>query len=292
MTQQAPITMGRALACPDFELMPLKNGLAAARHLAPGAMVAVTCSPAQGVDATVAFAATLEAMGLTTIVHLAARRIADWAHLDRLLARMHTAGIRHAFVIAGDQTDTPGAFTSGLELVRVLRTRAAELDSIGVPCYPEGHGFIRQAALDQALVAKADYADYMVSQICFSAQTILDWLARVQSEQGVTLPLYVGLPGVMARTKLLGIAMRIGIGESIHFLRKNTALVSGLLSGSKYRPDPLIEALSPAFDAGTHNLGGLHINTFNQVEATEAWRHERLAAWPVEESDAISTGTG
>lgn len=292
MTSDVQTTMGQALACPDFEIMPIGNGLEAARHLPAGAVATVTCSPDQGVDGTVEFAAQLQAMDLTAVAHLAARRIVDRAHLDRILTRLAEAGIRHVFVIAGDRTNTPGAFESGYELVRTLRTSDAELDSIGVPCYPEGHGFIDAATLDQALAAKAEHADYMVSQICFNAQATLDWLERVQREAGVSLPLYVGVPGVIARTKLLSIAMRIGIGDSVRFLRKNTGLVGGLLSGSKYRPDQLIQELAEGFDDRSLNLAGLHINTFNQVEATEAWRHEQLAAWQVADAAGSAAGSG
>lgn len=284
MNNEALITMGRALARPDFEIMPLKNGLEAARKLPAGAVASVTCSPAQGVDGTVAFAAELQAMELTAVAHLAARRIVDRDHLDRLLTRMADAGIRHVFVIAGDRTDTPGAYASGQELIRELRAMGAGIDSIGVPCYPEGHGFINDETLDAALAAKAEYADYMVSQICFNAQATLDWLERVRCDIGVSLPLYVGVPGVMARTKLLGIAMRIGIGDSVRFLRKNTGLVGGLLSGSKYRPDQLVQELAEGFHARSLDFGGLHINTFNQVEETEAWRHEQLSTWQMAEA--------
>lgn len=282
MISEEKTGMRRALARPDFEIMPIKNGLDAARNLPAGAIAAVTCSPDQGVDGTVEFAAKLQAMNLTAVAHLAARRIVDRNHLDRLLMRMDDAGVRHVFVIAGDRTDTPGAFTSGYELVRTLRDSGAELASIGVPCYPEGHGFIHDATLGRALAAKAEHADYMVSQICFNAQSTLDWLRRTRRESGVSLPLYVGIPGVVARTKLINIAMRIGIGDSIRFLRKNAGLIGGLISGSKYRPDALIRDLAEAFDDRSLNLAGLHINTFNQVEATEAWRQEQLKAWHME----------
>lgn len=276
--QQTQVLTQQVLAYPTFEILPLKSGTAAASHLPSGAQVAVTCSPAQGVDATLAFATQLATMDVTPVVHLAARRIVDQAHLDRLLSDMAKANIRRVFVIAGDDTDTPGLFASGHELVRELREREAALDSIGVPCYPEGHGFIDDTTLDQALIAKAEGADYMVSQICFNAEAILDWLVRVQQNLGIELPLHVGVPGVIARTRLLKIAMRIGIGDSLRFLRQNTGLVGGLLSGSEYRPDALIQALASGFQQRGLTFSGLHINTFNQVKATQAWRRSWLGS--------------
>jgi methylenetetrahydrofolate reductase (NADPH) len=287
-------SVGRVLARPRYELIPIRHGLEAARGLPPGATVSVTCSPARGVDGTVEFCAELQAMNVTAVAHLAARRIADRAHLDRLLRRMDEAGVRHVFVVAGDQTDTPGEFASGFELVHALRQSGAGIESIGVPCYPEGHGFISDSAIDQALIAKADYADYMVSQICFNTQATLDWLTRIRRD-GVTLPLYVGMPGVVALAKLLTIGMRIGIGDSMRYLRKNSGLVSGLLGGSKYQPDQLILDLADGFADPELAIAGIHLNTFNQVEATEKWRRDWLASLKnasLYEADDIAANEG
>lgn len=279
MTHSQNMAMGRALARPDFEIMPIKNGLEAARQLPAGALTTVTCSPGKGVDGTVDFATRIADLNLRAIPHIAARRVVDQAHLDRILTQLDEAGIRDVFVISGDRTDQPGAFESGLALIQALRSSGAEFRSIGVPCYPEGHNFIEAATLDSALAAKAEYADYMVSQLCFNGQATIEWLTRARRELGVNLPLYLGIPGVMARTKLLSVALRIGIGDSVRFLRKNTGMVGGLLSGSKYTPDDLIDELSDAVADNEMNIAGLHINTFNQVEATEAWRHDKLVEW-------------
>lgn len=276
MSDSRHMTMGQALTQPDFEIMPIKTGLEAARGLPAGALTAVTCSPGQGVDGTVDFAVQIAPMNLRVIPHIAARRVIDQAHLEQILQRLTHAGIRDIFVISGDRTDQCGAFDSGLELIRTVRQTGTELDSIGVPCYPEGHGFLETPTLESALAAKAEYADYMVSQLCFNGRATLDWLTHTRQQVGVDLPLYIGVPGVMARTKLIGIALRIGIGDSVRFLRKNSGMIGGLLSGSKYTPDGLIDELSDAVTDEQMNIGGLHINTFNQVEATEAWRRNKL----------------
>ena len=285
MSHATNITMGRALACPDFEIMPIKTGMEAARQLPAGAITAVTCSPAQGIDGTVDFAARIAEFELRVIPHIAARRVTDQTHLDHILQRLDEAGIRDVFVISGDRTDQPGAFDSGLGLIRALSESGARINSIGVPCYPEGHSFIDTRTLESTLAAKAEHADYMVSQLCFNSRVILDWLRHTRHEAGIDLPIYIGVPGVMARTKLLSIALRIGIGDSVRFLRKNTGMLGGLLSGSKYQPDDLIDGLAESVADDDLNIAGLHINTFNQIEATEAWRHQKLDEW--HEADAV-----
>ena len=47
-------------------------------------------------------------------------------------------------------------------------------------------------ALLASLNARQQYADYMVSQICFDPLRTIEWLRGVRTD-GVTLPLYVGI---------------------------------------------------------------------------------------------------
>ena len=76
---------------------------------------------------------------------------------------------------------------------------------------------------------------------------------------------------MISRRKLLGIGLRIGIGESLHFLRNNVGLVSGLLSPARYTPAPLLAALEPVLSEPELGMAGVHINTFNQVQETVQW---------------------
>lgn len=266
---------GWVLAHPHYELVPIRGMLEAARSLPVGAFTSVTCSPALGLDESVNCALQLSEQGLQVTPHLAARRVRDQAHLSALLERMASAGIRHVFVVAGDRTEHPGTFKSGLDLIREIRERKTAIETIGVPCYPEGHAFISQSDVQEALRKKSEYADYMVSQMCFNAGTIVDWL-RDTRRQGISLPLRIGIPGVLERRRLIGIAMRIGLGDSTRFLRKNAGLVGGLLAPSRYTPDDLLDDLNAGLGEPELAIEGLHINTFNQIEAIEQWRGERL----------------
>lgn len=269
--------LGRALARPRYEIMPVRGGLEAAQGLFAGAVASVTCSPALGMDGSLDFALGLKRLGLRVIPHLAARRIRDSEHLTSILERMAAAAVRDVFVVAGDDTDTPGAYASGLELIRDLHESGAKLDSIGVPCYPEGHAFIEDGVLEEALVCKADYAHYMVTQLCFDAPLIRRWLHHIRG-LGVSLPVHIGIPGVIERRRLMGIAMRIGLGDSVRFLRRNMGLAGGFLGPGRYAPDRLLRELTDCFAEPTLGVEGIHVNTFNQVQATEDWRRQWLDA--------------
>src|SRR3954468_9366556 len=73
LTAAAAIGLGRVLRAPTFELVPLKNALAEAHFLPPGATVSVTASPAKGIEATVGLCEQLQRRGFRAVPHLSAR---------------------------------------------------------------------------------------------------------------------------------------------------------------------------------------------------------------------------
>jgi methylenetetrahydrofolate reductase (NADPH) len=108
--------------------------------------------------------------------------------------------------------------------------------------------------------------------MCFSAGTILDWVRGLRAG-GVDLPVKVGVPGAVETVRLLTMAGRIGVGDSLKYLSKNRGLFRMLRPG--FRPERLVEQL--ARDGDGLGLAGLHVFTFNQVAATAAWHREAMA---------------
>lgn len=264
-----------AMADPRFELIPIRGAEDQSRHLPRGARVTVTCSPALGLENTLDLAERLAEKGFRVVPHLSARLVRDGAHLCSLLRRMERAGIREAFVVGGDLRRPAGKFHSSLSLLREMEGFGHGLERIGVAAYPESHPLISDEDLVSALREKERYATYAVTQICFDPDTLTGWVSKLR-ERGAGLPVYVGLAGVAERRKLLQISMKIGVGDSARFLRKQSGLVGRLVKPGGYRPDALVDALAPYFGDGYYGLAGFHINTFNQVEDTERWRREAL----------------
>jgi methylenetetrahydrofolate reductase (NADPH) len=120
----------------------------------------------------------------------------------------------------------------------------------------------------------------MVTQMCFDAGSITSWLADMRS-RGISLPVSVGLPGVMDRMKLFRTSLRIGVGQSAKFLRKQGGLASTLLRSSRYQPDDLVNALRTAIDDPAMGIDGFYLFSFNQVESTVAWQQSWLREMPV-----------
>lgn len=257
-----------------YELIPLKNVLDQAEHLPEGATVSVTASPAKGMTATVDLALELDHRGFDVIPHMSARLTNDRAELEQHLGRLAAANISKAFVVGGD-ADPPGEFYDGLALLEAMEAIGHPFSEIGIPAYPEGHPVIPLASLQQALRDKRPYASYMTTQMCFAPEAIDSWI-RVQRARANDLPVYVGIPGVAELRKLIGISARIGVGDSVRFLSKNTSLVGKLVRPGGYGPDTLIVQLAATLADERADIHGFHVYTFNQLETTEQWRHDML----------------
>lgn len=276
-----------ALANPRFELLPLKELQEAARRLPAGSRVTVTCSPRHGINRTLEAAEWLAASGFRAVPHLAARLIHDATQLETIVSRLAAAGIDDVFVVGGDATETSGDYPGGLELLEALAAMPSRPSQLGVPAYPEGHPQLDDAVLQRDLEAKAQLADYAVTQMCFESAPLLAWLAA-QRRRGLTLPVHAGIPGVMSQTRLLSVALRIGLGPSIRALGRHKTLVGRLLRPAPYRPDDLMRDLLPTL-GNEDGFDGLHVFTFNQVEATCAWL-ESLRATHCRRKDSVAPG--
>lgn len=269
--------VARVLASPTFELIPLKNADDQAAFLPPGATVSVTASPAKGLMATVELALRLHERGFRVVPHLSARLTRDRAELLAYLAPLRDAGIDRLFVVGGDPEE-PGAYPDALAIIREMADLGVLPSEVGITAYPGGHSFIPDDKLDAALRDKAPFASYMTTQLCFDPKQIERWIARKRAA-GIALPIKLGVPGVAAIPKLIEISARIGVKDASKFILKNTAFVGQLLaSGGIYRPTGFLEKLAPVLADPAVNIADLHLYTFNQVEATEAWRREFLRA--------------
>jgi len=186
------------------------------------------------------------------------------------------------FIVGGD-AETPGAFPEALALLRALHEIGHPFDDIGVTAYPEGHVNIADDVLMRVLKEKQQYAQYMASQMAFNPEAVSSWLSRVRGE-GITLPLDLGVLGVVELTKLMTIAAKIGVADSARYLNKNRGLVGALTQPGSFGPDAFLKALAPTLADRAANVRGLHVFTMNQVASTAAWQKrmlEELAATSV-----------
>jgi methylenetetrahydrofolate reductase (NADPH) len=264
-----------ALAQPRFELIPMEGARERAAHLPKGAKVAITCSPSRGIESTLLLGEELAESGFRIVPHISARLVAGRTHLEEIVRRLNDLGVGEIFVIGGDARRPAGPFSGALELLSAMTDLGHDFEHVGIGGYPEGHPAIDDNTLLRALLDKQPFATYIVSQLCFDPGAILDWVAEIR-RRGIELPVYVGLPGVVERKRLLRVSLKIGVGDSARFLTKYTSVLTRLLKPGGYSPDELVKKLGPYVGDRDYNIAGFHIYTFNQVESTEKWRQQIL----------------
>ena len=233
-------------------------------HVPTSVKVTVTSSEQRGLDSTVDLATELTGLGYTVVPHLGARLVLDESHLERILGRLEDAGIREVFVIAGDAKKPHGDFPDALSLLLAMARQGHGVTDIGFVGYPQPHPFLSDDVLARALTEKAEHATYIVTQLCFDARSIDTWVAGLRRD-GVSLPVYVGIPGVVEDERLRRIVERLGLDGSA---------LPPAPSGT-YTPDALVDGLQ-SLDEPDAGIGGFHVYTFNELAETEAWRRSKL----------------
>ncbi len=253
--------------------------------LEPGAWVAVTCSPTRGVGPTLELCTRLAARGFRLVPHVAARMVRDRAHLREILRRLADLGIDSIFVPGGDAPQPLGCYARALDLLRDIADHDHGLRHVGVAAHPEGHPAADGATLLRELEAKQAYANYLVTQMCFDAATLVSWLRAIRA-RGITLTAWLGLPGVFDRGALLAASLRIGVGASLRQLRHRGGLVGRLLGPRPYRPDALLYGIAPALEDATLGVAGFHLFCFNAVAQSEDWRRRFVAGCQAQQTGA------
>jgi methylenetetrahydrofolate reductase (NADPH) len=267
-----------------YEILPFGGAEPEAAAVGRPLVITVTCSPRQGVDHTVEVATRIAGLGHQAVPHLAARMLRDAAHLDSVLERLSASGLDDVFLIAGDAHEPTGPYASAIDLLPAIAAHPLRPARIGISGYPEGHPLIAAPALEGALARKAPLADYVVTQMCFDPEAVTRWI-EVTRAAGVDLPVYVGLPGAVDRRRLLEVSMRVGVGTSIAFLRKQQG-IRHLLGRPHHAADQLHDAIAPLVGDGHLRIAGLHFFTFNRLAATLDWESAARSADADEEAAA------
>ncbi len=234
----------------------------------------LTASPAKGLEQTLAMAERLSAVGYDVVPHLAARMISGRSELTEIVERMRTAGVSSVFVPGGD-ADPVGDYRDSVSLLEDLTALGRPFSHVGITGYPESHPTIDDDVTIQAMWDKRKHATHIVSNLTFDPAAIKNWLRRMR-RRGITMPLVLGLPGPIDRAKLLGMATKIGVGDSTKFLAKHKGLMARLTAPGGFTGERFLEKCAPALGEPDALVEGLHLYTFNQVAETQAWRRDLL----------------
>jgi len=257
----------------DFSIeatRPSDADVAALAALGRGTRVYISALPGRSAAESVAAAIAVRGAGREPVPHVAVRNFASVAALDDFLARLNgEADVRRVLVIAGDSSEG-GPLRRAVDAIdRGLFGRRG-ICSIGIAGYPDGHPRIADEELNRALAEKIAAAEAtglaveIVTQFCFDARVILDYVARLRAF-GFEYPLRVGLAGPTSLATLLRYAGRCGVRASAQALARRAGLFRQMFAMAA--PDDLVRALAEAAPANTR----AHFFSFGGVPATARW---------------------
>ena len=269
-------TMVRLLENARYEVLPTASAEEQVlANVGTSTALTVTASPSKGLEPTLALAERLTAHGYTAVPHLAARMVRDTEELREICARLTSQGMDKVFVPGGD-AEAPGEFPDALSLLEAIKDLGAPFSHVGITGYPESHPTISDDLTIQSMWDKRRYATHVVSNLTFDPEVLATWVGRMR-KRGITMPLLLGIPGPVERTKLLAMATKIGVGESTRFLAKNKGTFARLAAPGGFTGERFLEKVAPALSPPEMLVEGLHVFTFNQVTETEEWRQSLLA---------------
>jgi methylenetetrahydrofolate reductase (NADPH) len=272
MFQTSSAAVAALAKCANIEVIPLKGAEKHVRDLPTATRVTITCSPKFGLERTLQHVAHARDLGYHVVPHLAARQVHDTAELASIVERLDSLGIDDVYVIGGDASEAAGDFTSAFDLLHKLDEIGHNFRRLGIACYPEGHPHISDKDLRDALAEKQQYANYLVSQLCFDAEALLQWI-RATRGAGIDLPLRIGLAAPLNTRKLVELSLKIGVGSSVRFLSKQNGVVSNLVLSRDYEPEMLLKEIADEQSFPELNVEGIHLFSFNQIERTMQWQH-------------------
>lgn len=189
------------------------------------------------IEEMVATAARLRAEGFAPMPHFPARLIRDRATLEDWIARYRgEADVREALVLAGGRGAPLGDFSDSMQLLDTgLFDDFARLHVAG---HPEGNRDIDAGGGDaramEALRWKQEFAGSfkggmaIVTQFAFEAAPVIAWAERL-ADQGITLPIHLGVAGPARLQTLIRFAIACGVGPSLKVLQKRAMDVTRLL---------------------------------------------------------------
>jgi methylenetetrahydrofolate reductase (NADPH) len=273
--KQTTATLVRLLENARYEVLPTASTEdKVLEHVPRDRTLTVTASPSKGLEATLDLAERLAGHGYPTVPHLAARMVSGRSELAEIAERLRGKGITSVFVPGGD-AEAVGDYPDALALLEDLRDLGSPFTHVGITGYPESHPTIHDDLTVQSMWDKRRYATHIVSNLTFDPAVVRDWVRRLRA-RGVAMPLLLGIPGPVERAKLLGMATRIGVGESTKFLAKNKGLFARLAAPGGFTGETFLERCAPALGEDGALVEGLHVFTFNQIGETEAWRADML----------------
>ncbi|VAW12860.1 5,10-methylenetetrahydrofolate reductase [hydrothermal vent metagenome] len=245
-----------------------------------GTAVYLTDLGTDNASTTIAAAVRLRHLGYEPVPHIAARRLPGPAALADFLARITgEAGVGDVLVVGGGAARPFGPYAASIDVLETGILDKYGITRIGIAGHPEGSPDISARTVDEALRAKAAFAERtganmrIVTQFGFDPAAAIHWLEGLTAA-GFELPVHLGVAGPAKISTLLKYAAMCGVGPSLGFLRQGAGLLTAI--ATNYSPDAYVEPVerwhrsSPA-----SGLAGIHVFPFGGLKNSAKWLVDR-----------------
>lgn len=189
--------------------------------------------------------------GFQVMPHFPARGIVDRDVLRNRISAYSDVGVKQALLLAGGINKPNGVYTDSMQLLETGLFDEFGFTDLHVAGHPEGNMDIdpdgSTARVMQALKWKNDFQTRtdarmaIATQFCFESQPVINWCNRLQ-ENGITLPVHIGVAGPAKLQTMIKFAMACGVGPSLRVLQKRAADLSKLVL--PFEPDQILSELA------------------------------------------------
>lgn len=269
--EPAYITEGFSVEMTAKDIAGLRD---AAPLLPPATPVAVTFLPGETLDARLAAAKEVRALGFEPMPHFSARRIKSEAEFQTMVKRMaDEAGVKRCFAIAGDPPTAEGPYSETAMLIETGIFEANGIRAIGVAGHPQGHLNMTEdqcfAVLERkcSMIHEHGMKPLIVTQFGFDPDAFMHWLV-VLRQRGIDAPVRIGVPGPTSIKGLLKFAARCGVEASASVMSKYGISIANLLGSAG--PDKMVNAFASGFGR-EHGRVRLHFYPFGGLVKTAEW---------------------
>ena len=237
----------------------------------------------EDISAMVATAKRIHDEGFTVMPHIPARIIASKEMLqDWISMYQNEAGVDEALLLAGGSNKPVGDFNSSMQLIESGLFDKAGFKRLHVAGHPEGSKDIDPSGgiknVSEALSWKQEFSQRtdasmaIATQFCFDANIVKKWADSIK-ENGIDIPIHIGIAGPAKLQTLLKFSVECGIGASMKVLTKRAKDITKLLL--PYKPTQILNELAdhkskdPEF-----NIEQVHFFPIGGVKQTVDWLEE------------------
>ena len=239
----------------------------------------------ENIATMVATAKRINEEGFKVMPHIPARIIQNQTMLnDWISMYQNEAGVKEALLLAGGSTKPVGDYDSSMQLIESGLFDKAGFKRLHIAGHPEGSKDIdpdggmknvsEALSWKQEFSNRTDAAMAIATQFCFDADVVNKWAKNIE-EDGIDIPIHIGIAGPAKLQTLLKFSVECGIGASMKILTKRAKDLTKLLL--PYKPTQMLTDLSEYKSKDpTLNIEQVHFFPIGGIKQTTDWLEEVL----------------